>query len=149
MKGIALEYVFLLFLFLLVVMIGIGIIKHFYRQVENKPIKVDFPPNVEYVCLYLNDTKISFQDFQDVLYGFLTGRCNDFQAEVTERITFDDIERVVDVIDPSTQVIKVNECVLPGINAHNVYVNFTEIEEKRKIYLKGREIKNSDVLICD
>jgi hypothetical protein len=149
MKGIALEYIFFTFLFLLVITVGIGVIRHFYRQAENKPIDVNFPSDVKYTCLYLNDTRIDFRDFQDVLYGFLAGECDDFQAEVTEKITFDDIKRVVDAIDPSVQVVKTNECVLPEIIARNVYVNFTEILNRQQIKLTRNGIIDSGVIICD
>lgn len=126
---------------------SIGIIKYFSEQVDY-PSDIDFPSNAQYLCVQLNNTEISFQDFQDILYIFLKGRCNDFYAKTKQRITKDDIKRFVNAIDPSIQIIQIDECILPTVNTHTVYVNFSEIDRGRNIYLKGREIDNSDVLIC-
>jgi len=109
----------------------------------------DLPSNTQYLCVQLNNTEINFEDFKDILYVFLKGECNDFYAKTKQKITIDDIERVVNGIDPSIQVIQIAECSLPTVNTHSVYVNFSELESGRNIYLKGREIDNSDVLICD
>ena len=148
MKGLVLEYPILIFIVIVVIVVSIGIIKYFSEQIDY-PSEFDFPSNAQYLCVQLNNTEISFEDFQDILYIFLKGECKDFYAKTKERINVDDIKRVVNVIDPSIQIIQIDECILPTVNTHTVYVNSSEIEGGRNIYLKGREIDNSDVLICD
>lgn len=144
MKGLALKYPIMVILLMVFLIVGLGIVKHFYKPINNG---VDnFPPDVSYMCIQLNNTLIGFQDFQDILYGFLTDQCNGFQAEINQKVTISDIRRVTGEIDPSVQVILIDECRLPEVNSHTVYVNFTEIE--KNIYLSRREIMNSDVLIC-
>jgi hypothetical protein len=101
------------------------------------------------MCIQLNNTEINSQDFEDVMYGFLTGQCNNFSAKTSQRMTISDINRVVKYIDNSVEVIKIGECTLPSVKTHTVYLNFSEIEEGRNIYLVRKEIYNSDVLICD
>ena len=125
---------------------SIGIIKYFSEQVDLD--LNNFPSNTQYLCVQLNETEIDFEDFQDILYSFLKGECNDFYAKTNQRITYTDIKRFVNTIDSSIQIIQIDECILPTVNTHTVYVNFTEIEVEGNIYLKRREIDNSDVLIC-
>jgi len=149
MKGFAINYVFLVAIFLVVLVIGISIIRHFYTQGESKELIPEPDFNATYLCIMLNNSEIDFQDFKDILYASLTGYCTDFYATTKEKITIDDIERVVASIDKSIQVIKINECLLPTTNSGNVYVSFNEVEKNHNIYLKGRPIKISDVLICD
>lgn len=126
---------------------SVGIIKYFSEQIDY-PSDINFPSNAQYLCVQLNNTEIDFEDFQDILYIFLKGQCNDFYVKTKQGINVDDIKRALNVIDPSIQIIQVDECNLPTVNTYNVYVNFTGIERGRNIYLKGREIDNSDVLIC-
>lgn len=146
MKGIALEYVMKVFLLVVIIIVVIGIVVHFYRQFKTPSI--DFPADVSYLCSQLDDTNISFQDFKDVLYGFLTGQCDDFHARTKERITIDDVETVVKAVDRSIPVVKIDSCKLPEVNSHTVYLNFTEVGKYENIYLGKRKIMNSDVLIC-
>jgi hypothetical protein len=148
MKGLTLNYIFLLLLVLVFIGVAIGIIMYFYGQ--NKVDKDDIvhPVDVKYTCVQLNNTKISFQDFQDILYGFITSQCNDFSAKTDQKITFSDIDRAVKSIDQSIEVVKINECRMPSVNTHTVYMNFSEVGEGRNIYLVRREIDNSDLLIC-
>lgn len=149
MKGISIEYVAFTILFLTVVAIGIGVINYFSKKTPIPPDKIIY--NVTSQCIVLNDTAISFSDFGDVFYGFMTNQCNDFQAKLTEKITFDDIVRLKNSWDESIPIVKIRECKLPDSNSHTIYVNFEtdEIRPNSKIYLKRREIKSSDVLICE
>jgi len=145
-KGLVLEYPMLILIVIVVIIVSIGIIRYFSEGVDLD--LNDFPSNGQYLCVQLNNTEIDFEDFQDILYVFLKGGCKDFYAKTKQTINVNDIKRVVDVIDPSVQIIQIDECILPTVNTHTVYVNFTEIERGGNIYLKGREIDNSDVLIC-
>lgn len=149
MKGLSIEYIAFIILFLLVIVIGIGIINNLYKKTP--PPENNIVYNVTYKCILLNDTSINFDDFRDILYGFTTDQCNNFQAELTEKITFEDIVRIINNWSLSTPVIKMEECKLPNTNSHNIYVNFNsgEIKPNSKVYLKRREIKNSDILICE
>jgi hypothetical protein len=149
MKGLALNYVFLLFIVLVFIVVAIGILRYFYEQTNVDQNDITHPIDVRYTCIQLNNTEISFQDFQDILYGFLTSQCNSLTAKMGQKITSSDISRAVKAIDKSVEVIKINECILPNVNSHTVYLNFSEIEEGRNIYLGRREIDNSDLLICD
>ena len=146
MKGLVLEYPVLILIVIVVIIVSIGIIRYFSEQVDVD--LNDLPSNAQYLCVQLNNTEIDFQDFRDILYAFLKGQCKDFYAETKQRVTIDDIKRFVNEIDPSIQVIQIGECILPTVNTYTVYVNSSEIERGRNIYLKGREIDNSDVLIC-
>ena len=147
MKGLVLKYPILILIVIVVIIVSIEILKYFSEQVDY-PNDINFPSNAQYLCVQLNDTEIDFEDFQDVLYGFLKGQCNDFFAKTKQRINIDDIKRFINTMDSSIQVIQIDECILPKVNTHTVYVNFNEIERERNIYLKRREIDNSDVLIC-
>ena len=146
MKGLVLEYPILILIVIVVIIVSIGIIKYFSEQVDLD--LNDLPSNGQYLCVQLNNTEIDFENFQDILYLFLKGQCNDFYGKNKQKITIDDIKRYVNAIDSSIQVVQIDECILPKINTHTVYVNSSEIERGRNIYLKGREIDNSDVLIC-
>jgi len=146
-KGLALQYIFLMFLFLVVIVVGVLIVKFFYTQSEKK-INIDITADVRYMCIQLNDTQISFQDFQDILYGFMTDQCDEFYATTKENLNIDDIKRVAAVVDSSAQVIRINECKLPEVNSGNIFVNFSMINANSNLYLKRRKINNSDILIC-
>lgn len=149
MKGLALNYVFLLLIVLVFIVVAIAILRYFYGQINIDQDNIIQPIDVRYTCIQLNNTEINFQDFQDILYGFLTSQCNGFSAKVDQSITLSDVNRAVKAIDKSVEVIKINECVLPNVNSHTVYLNFSKVEEGRNIYLGRREIHNSDILICD
>lgn len=148
MKGLAVEYILLFFLLVIVVFVGIGIINFFYKQAPKTLDRIVY--NVTFQCIEFNDTAISFNDFKDILYGFSTGQCNNFYATSKNKITIDDIKRVSSNWDESIQVIQIDECKLPTINSHTIYVSFNENEIKSNsdIYLKRKEVKDSDILIC-
>ena len=148
MKGLVLNYLFLVIILFIFLVVGIGIVNYFYQGTNFDKNEFKPPIDVSYTCIQLNNTEISFQDFQDVLYGFLTGQCNDFSAITTQGMSLSDVDRAVKAIDSSVSVLKIEECVLPGVNSHTVYLNFSEIKSERNIYLTRREIDNSDVLIC-
>jgi len=59
-KGLALQYIFLMFLFFIVIIVGVFIVKFFYSQSEKK-INIDITADVSYMCIQLNDTEISFR----------------------------------------------------------------------------------------
>lgn len=149
MKGLSVEYIAFTVLFLIVVAIGIGVINYFSKKAPTPPNDIIY--DVTYQCSVLNDTTINFNDFKDIFYGFITDQCNNFQAKVTEKITIDDIIRIKNSFDESIPVITIKECRLPDSNSHTIYINFEagEIKPNSKIYLKRREIKSSDILICE
>ncbi len=136
-----------MFLFFVVIVVGVFIVKFFYTQSEKK-IDIDITADVKYMCIQLNDTQISFQDFQDILYGFMTDQCDEFYATTKENLNIDDIKRVAAVVDYSVQVIRINKCKLPEVNSGNIFVNFSVINANSNLYLKRRKINNSDILIC-
>ncbi|OYT42638.1 MAG: hypothetical protein B6U88_03005 [Candidatus Aenigmarchaeota archaeon ex4484_56] len=146
-KGLALQYIFLMFLFFIVIIVGVFIVKFFYSQSEKK-INIDITADVSYMCIQLNDTEISFRDFQDILYGFMTDQCDEFYGVITENLNIDDIKRIAATVNPDVQIIHINECKLPEVNSGNIFVNFSMIKENSNLYLKRRKINNSDILIC-
>jgi len=147
-KGLALEYVFLLVIFSVTIVVGIMLVNHFYKQAD-EPIDIDIDSDFTYMCVQLNGTSITFQDFQDILYGFISDQCFDFHATTKQKITIDDIRRVANSIDNSYQVIQIQECKLPEVNSGNIYVTFSEISSDSNLYLTRKKINNSDILICD
>jgi len=146
-KGLALQYIFLMFLFFIVIIVGVFIVKFFYSQSEKK-INIDITADVSYMCIQLNDTEISFRDFQDILYGFMTDQCDEFYGVITENLNIDDIKRIAAAVNPDVQIIHINECKLPEVNSGNIFVNFSMINANSNLYLKRRKINNSDILIC-
>jgi len=146
-KGLALQYIFLMFLFFIVIIVGVFIVKFFYSQSEKK-INIDITADVSYICIQLNDTEISFRDFQDILYGFMTDQCDEFYGVITENLNIDDIKRIAATVNPDVQIIHINECKLPEVNSGNIFVNFSMINANSNLYLKRRKINNSDILIC-
>ena len=146
-KGLALQYIFLMFLFFIVIIVGVFIVKFFYSQSEKK-INIDITADVSYMCIQLNDTEISFRDFQDILYGFMTDQCDEFYGVITENLNIDDIKRIAATVNPDVQIIHINECKLPEVNSGNIFVNFSMINANSNLYLKRRKINNSDILIC-
>ncbi|MCD6226630.1 MAG: hypothetical protein J7J93_02450 [Candidatus Aenigmarchaeota archaeon] len=146
-KGLALQYIFLMFLFFIVIIVGVFIVKFFYSQSEKK-INIDITADVSYMCIQLNDTEISFRDFQDILYGFMTDQCDEFYGVITENLNIDDIKRIAATVNPDVQIIPITECKLPEVNSGNIFVNFSMIKANSNLYLKRRKINNSDILIC-
>jgi hypothetical protein len=147
MRGLALNYLFLLLIAIVFIVVGVNILRYFYGKTRLNENLIH-PIDISYTCTQLNNTEISFQEFKDILYGFLTSQCNDFFARMKQRMTLQDVNRAVKAIDPTVEVIKIDECMLPSVNSHTVYLNFSEIGEGQNIYLVRREIDNSDVLIC-
>jgi len=145
MKGLSMEYLALSILFLAVIILGIGMITHFQKQSP----KIEQPKyDVRYLCAQLNGSQINFDEFKDVLYGFLTSQCTEFEANVSSKITVDDIKSFVNSWS-DIRVVLIDECSLPSVNSNTIYINFEEIEINHKIYLKRKEIMDSDILICE
>ena len=136
-----------MFLFFIVIIVGVFIVKFFYSQSEKK-INIDITADVSYMCIQLNDTEISFRDFQDILYGFMTDQCDEFYGVITENLNIDDIKRIAATVNPDVQIIPITECKLPEVNSGNIFVNFSMIKANSNLYLKRRKINNSDILIC-
>jgi len=96
----------------------------------------------------MNESAIDFEEFKDILYGFLSEKCTDFYGTLNEGITIEDIKRLVTSWDSSMSVISINECRFPEINSHTVYTNFEEAEEGDAIQIKRKDVRDSDILIC-
>jgi hypothetical protein len=146
MKGIAIESIALYVLLFIVILVGIGLIKHFSKQAPTSPKQPTY--NATYYCVLMNETAIDFEEFKDILYGFLTEQCINFYGKTRERITIEDIRRIVKSWDSSMSVISINECRFPSVNSHTVYTNFEEIQEGKEIEIKRKNMQKSDILIC-
>ena len=147
MKGIALEYVFVIFVVVVAILVGIGIMTNVITPgiIPRTNQIVD----VRYACIQYNETKINFESFETLLYGFLTDQCKYFVGELKEAATVDDLKRVAKEIDETVDVVLLSRCELPTISAHNIYLCCNETLEKNKTFnITRKEIKNSDVLIC-
>jgi len=147
MKGMVLEYVFAITVAIVVILVGIGIA----ANVIGPGIvpKMDQVVDVEYACIQYNETKITFESFKTLLYGFLTDQCKYFVGEVKETVTMDDLKRAVKEIDKSVSVIVLPACEMPTVGAHNLYVCCKETLGKDVNFnITRKEIKNSDVLLC-
>jgi len=147
MKGVALEYIFVIVVAVVVIFVGIGIMTNVIKPgiIPRTNQVVD----VKYACIQYNETKISFENFKTLLYGFLTDQCKYFVGELKETITVDDLKSAAKEIDETVDVILLSNCELPTISAHNLYVYCNETLEKDKTFnITRKEIKNSDVLIC-
>jgi hypothetical protein len=111
--------------------------------------KIQFVSDVRYACAQYNGTRISFDNFKTVLYGFITGQCNNFSAELGQGITIDDIKRVAEESEKGIQVVQLSSCHFLETNTHTIYTCCSDLFESGKnINITRRQIKNSDVLIC-
>lgn len=147
MKGMALEYVFVILVGVVVFVVGVGIAKNILNP-GSFP-QTDHSVDVRYACIQYNESEIGFENFKTLLYGFLTGQCKYFVGELREGATIDDMKRAVKEIDKTVNVILLSSCESPTINAHNLYVCCNETLEKYKTFnITRKELKNSDVLIC-
>jgi hypothetical protein len=147
MKALVLEYPFAILVAVLVILVSISLIIKIFKP-ELIP-KIQTEANVTYACAQYNNSRIKFQVFKTILYGFLKAQCNNFSATLDEGMSFDDLARAVKEIDERVQVVEFWRCSLPETNTGSVYVcckNFFEAGEN--INITRREIKNSDVLIC-
>jgi hypothetical protein len=147
MKGLALEYPFTILIAIAVILISISIILTIIKPelIPRMHTEVD----VRYACSKYNNSRINFENFKTILYGFLTDQCSNFSAILKESMSLDDIKRAVREIDEKVQVIEINNCNFFETNTGNIYVcckNFFSSGEK--INITKKEIKNSDVLIC-
>jgi len=147
MKGMALEYVFVILLAVVAVVVGISIATNIIspRIIPRTNQVVD----VKYACVQYNETNITFENLKILLYGFLTDQCKYFVGKIKETVTVDDLNRAAKEIDEDVDVILLSSCELPTISAHNLYVCCNNTIEKDKTFnITRKEIKNSDVLIC-
>jgi hypothetical protein len=147
MKGLAVGYIFVIFVAIVLLVIFISIITNLFKF----PIpSVNYPIDVKYACSQYNGTEISIENLETVLYGFLTDQCNNFSGRLKQTITASDLRRIVDEIDKSVNIIILDICRLPTINSHTLYLCCDEILEEGKSFNTTRkEIKYSDVLICE
>ncbi len=145
MKGLALEYIFGIFLLTVLVIISTGMMFSFFKQSKNN----EFTPveNATYLCNFLNNNEISFEDFKSILYGFVNNQCFEFKAKLKERVTFEDIKNFVETLDTQKNVVKVNECSSSGINTDTIYIGFDSIDDEY-VSLFSKRVLYNDVLIC-
>jgi hypothetical protein len=147
MKGIALGYVFTVVVLVVAIVVAVGIIMNFLNPGIIPP--ANHVVDVRYACIQYNETKISFESFKILLYGFLTDQCKYFVGELRDTATTDDLVRVSKEIDENVNVILLSSCETPTTAAHNLYVCCSGNLEKDKTFnITRKEIKNSDVLIC-
>ena len=148
MKGMVLEYPFTLALVVVVIMVAIGIVLAIMNQFSVKP--PSFPTDVRYSCIQFNNTNIRFDDLRIVLYGFLTDQCNNFTASLIHTVGMQDLQRVANEIDKSIKVINITECKLPNFDTHTLYLCCKQELDRNEVFnITRKEIKNSDVLICE
>ncbi|MEM7822612.1 MAG: hypothetical protein QXI23_03980 [Candidatus Aenigmatarchaeota archaeon] len=147
MKGIALEYVFAITVAIVVVCVSIAFITGLIKpELIPRPKVIT---DVRYACSQYNNSKISFENFKTVLYGFLTDQCNNFSSQLTQEITFEDITRTVKEIDEKINVVRLTECKFLETNTHSVFICCgNSFKTGENINITRKEIKNSDVLIC-
>ncbi|OGI14989.1 hypothetical protein A3K63_03120 [Candidatus Micrarchaeota archaeon RBG_16_49_10] len=142
-KGFETSYIFYMVLIVLFIFLGVGILWNFYKQEPPLP-----PPpiaNVTYTCVNLNNTVITHEDLQDVLYGFLTDQCEYFQATVKDRVTFEDVKRMVKAIDGKREAFKISNCSAFETETGTVYVAF-DYTYDISIFRAG--VERSNVLLC-
>lgn len=145
MKGFALKYVFYVLLATIFVIVSVNILWHFYKEPPVNP-----PPiiiNVTYDCIRYNDTIIGYEEFEQVLYGFLTDQCTVFHSKVSGKVTFDDIKIFVKGVDEDIKVYRVSECTQFETGSNNVFVNFDEAYSG--IMMLRNNTEESNVLICE
>ncbi len=147
MKGNALEYIFIALLAIVFIVVVISIIKNFLRpEVIPKEKRII---DVRYACSKYNNSRINYENFKTVLYGFLTDQCNNFSAVLDQKIRFEDIAKSVKEIDEKREIIKLSYCHFLETNTGSVYTCCRDsFEMGEKINITRREIKYSDILIC-
>ena len=147
MKGMALEYAFIIIIVVVVIVVGVAILRAFINPGNIPP--TDQVVDVKYACVQYNETRVGLEDFKTLLYGFLTDQCRIFVGELKQTVSIDDLKGMVKEIDGSINVIALPSCEMPTIQAHNLYVYFNESLKRSKSFnITRKEIKNSDVLIC-
>jgi hypothetical protein len=147
MKGMALKYVFAIIVAVVVILVSIGILRNIIGPgvIPQTNQIID----VRYACVQYNDTRITFGNFKTLLYGFLTDQCKYFVGRLKEAATVDNLKEAVKEIDENVDVFLLSGCELPTISAHNLYLCCNSTLDKDKTFnITRKEIKNSDVLIC-
>lgn len=146
MKGFTLDLTAALLILVVVIFVSIGIIFNYFNQIS--PVNVE-PTDVKYACSQFNNSQVSFDDFKILLYGFLTGQCDQMDVRLKQRITFDDIQRAVADIDKKINVVYVSNCRLPSVSSHSVLVCCNQwFDQDKVINISRRKVYNSDVLVC-
>lgn len=142
-----LEYVFVMVIAVVVILVMIGIISNLLK---GKPVPdggniID----VKYACTQYNNSKITYENFKTLIYGFFTEQCENFVGELKETITLQDMQRAVGDVDKNINVVPISACNFPTISARTLYVCCNETLTKNKVInIVRKEIKNSDVLVC-
>jgi len=148
MKGFVLKWPVKILIVFLIILVSILIFQNLLSELFVPPL--DLHIDAKYACVNYNNSKINQDKFEAVLYAFLTDQCNNFFANLEQGISFEDIERIIARIDESVIVIRIDSCKLPSVNSHSVYVCCSDfLEAGKAINITRREIKNSDVLICE
>ena len=147
MKGFTLQLPFLILIMCVVVTVSVLILLNFLGyNILSMP---KFPVDVRYACSNYNNTRISYEKMKTIIYGFLNDQCNNFSATLEQTVTFQDIKKAAEEIDNKVLVIDIDNCKLPSVSSHSVYVCCSNIFASGKsINITRKEIKNSDVLIC-
>lgn len=149
MKGFAVELPIIVFIALAILVVSVAILITFSGQfpdLTGGKIVTD----VKYACSQYNGEKIDYDTFITILYGFVTQQCTSFKATLTQKITFDDVERSVAGIDKRYQTVKISSCKLPEVDAKIVYFCCGDAIEKDKIIsIERKNIYSSGVIICE
>lgn len=146
--ALILEYPFIMVVFVVFIVIATTLV---YFYLHRLPTNTNSPPiDVRYACSDYNNTAINFDEFKTLVYGFLTDQCEFFNGTLSDRVTLDDLKSIAGGINSSTNVIQLTTCQLPTFNAHNLYYCCnSSLETNEIINISRKEIKNSDVLICE
>ena len=147
MKGIALEYIFVIFVAVVVIIVTVAIMTGLISPGLIPPINnvVD----VRYACIQYNETRVSSENFKVLLYGFLTSQCKYFMGELQNTVTADYLKNAVKEIDKDVNVVFLSSCSSPPIPTHTLFVCCNQTLEKDKTFnMTAKQIKDSDVLIC-
>lgn len=108
---------------------------------------IDGSIDVRYACVSYNNTKIGLEEFETILYGFMTDQCNNMFFELREEVTEKDIKRIAGEIN----VVKIKECKLPKVNTNTLYLVLDDdrFNIGKIVNITRREIRKSDILICE
>jgi len=146
MKGLALEYPFIILIAVFVILISVSLLISIFKP-EIIP-NIDFDGDVKYACSKYNNSEINSEELEVVLYGFLKGQCNNFSAFLKESLSFEDLKRMIKRIDKSVEVFEVSKCEFSITSTHSVYVYNPPFEVGKKISIFRKEVDKSDVLVC-
>lgn len=145
MLGLALKQIFILFITLVFIVAMVSFILKIYKSWEI--LSIDGSVDVRYACVSYNNTKIGLEEFETILYGFMTNQCDDMFFELREEVMEKDVKKIAGEIN----VVKIEECKLPKVNTNTLYLVLDDdrFNTGKIVNITKREIKNSDVLICE